>query len=290
MRSSEPSLEGRRVLITGAARGIGALIARRLSERGARVALLGLEPELLTAVAADCGDAPWYECDVTDRAVSAAVAALGGLDVVLANAGVAAQMPLVGGDARIFDATMAVNVTGTYNVIRAAGPHISHERGYVLVTSSLAAAVHLPLMSAYCASKAAVAALGHSLRHELLHTGARVGIAYYAELDTDMTSRGFSTKAASRMPLGGHGHMPVAPVGPAIDALERAIRRRSRRVVSPRWVGLVLHFSGLAVRVLALQTRGKLEKTLEIAREEEVELTTPQPGVRSADDRTPTAG
>ena len=295
MPSSEKSLEGRRVLITGAARGIGALIARRLSERGARVALVGLEPELLAEVAVGCGEGPWYECDVTNRdevdaAVSAAVEALGGLDVVLANAGVAAQMPLVGGDARVFDATMAVNVTGTYNVIRAAGPHISHERGYVLVTSSLAAAVHLPLMSAYCASKAAVAALGHSLRHELLHTGARVGIAYYAELDTDMTSRGFSTKAASRMPLGGHGHLPVAPVGPAIDALERAIRRRSRRVVSPRWVGLALHLSGPIIRVLALQTRSKLEKTLEIAREEEVELTTPQPGVRSAEDRTPAAG
>lgn len=53
-------LEGRRVLITGAARGIGAQLARRLHDRGARVALLGLEPELLQATARDCGDAPWY--------------------------------------------------------------------------------------------------------------------------------------------------------------------------------------------------------------------------------------
>src|SRR4029450_6902472 len=63
----ESSLEGRRVLITGAARGIGARTARRLHERGARVALLGLEPELLAEVAATCGDAPWWECDVADR-------------------------------------------------------------------------------------------------------------------------------------------------------------------------------------------------------------------------------
>ena len=55
------------MIITGAARGIGALTARKLHERGASVALLGLEPELLAQVAADCGDAPWVECDVADR-------------------------------------------------------------------------------------------------------------------------------------------------------------------------------------------------------------------------------
>src|SRR5919198_6590484 len=163
----EPTLTGRRVLITGAARGIGALTAKRLYARGARVALLGLEPDLLAAVARDCGDAPWFECDVTDRAavetaVEKAVAGLGGLDVAFANAGVAAQLPLVGGDAAIFDQTIAVNLTGTYNLIRAAGTHVSHPGGYVLLTSSLAAVVHGPLISAYSASKAAVEALGNA--------------------------------------------------------------------------------------------------------------------------------
>jgi NAD(P)-dependent dehydrogenase (short-subunit alcohol dehydrogenase family) len=81
------------VLITGAARGIGAGTARRLHERGARVALAGLEPELLERVAGECGQAPWFECDVVDRAqveaaVAGAVERLGGLDVVVANAGV----------------------------------------------------------------------------------------------------------------------------------------------------------------------------------------------------------
>src|SRR3954464_645610 len=97
----EAAMNGRRVLITGAARGIGALTARRLHERGARVALLGLAPELLEDVAPACGarrgrapgrledgaaaggGAPWFECDVADRdavdaAVGEAVQALGG--------------------------------------------------------------------------------------------------------------------------------------------------------------------------------------------------------------------
>ena len=276
------TLAGRRVIITGAARGIGALTARRLHDRGARVALLGLEPELLEAVAASCGGAPWFACDVADReqvddAVAAAVDRLGGLDVAIANAGIGAQMPLVGGDPTIWDATVAVNLGGTFNLVRAAGPHVSHPGGYVLLTASLAAAVHLPLMAAYCASKAAVESLGDSLRIELAPSGARVGVAYYAELDTDMTSRGFATKAAATMPIGGHGHLPVAPVGPAIDALERGIRDRSRRIVSPRWVGAALPVRMVVQRLVELQVRHRIGRTLEIARSEEAALTTPQP-------------
>jgi NAD(P)-dependent dehydrogenase (short-subunit alcohol dehydrogenase family) len=279
-------LAGTRVLITGAARGIGALTARRLHERGAKVALLGLEPELLEATASECGAAPWFECDVAhrdqvDAAVEAAVGQLGGLDVAIANAGVGAQMTLVDGDSTVWDKTMAVNLGGTYNLVRAAGPHVAHPRGYFLVTASLAAAIHLPLMSAYCASKAAVESLGDSLRIELRPSGARVGVAYYAELDTDMTSRGFATEAAARMPLGGHGPLPVAPVEPAIDALERGIARRSRRIVSPRWVAAMLPVRMVAQRVVELRARRGLAKTLEIAGGERPPLTTAQPGDRA---------
>lgn len=275
------ALEGSRVLITGAARGIGALTAKRLNERGARVALLGIEPELLAEVAAECGGAPWFECDVAelaevDAAVASAVEALGGVDVAIANAGIAAQLPLLGGDPRIFEQTIGVNLMGTYYFARAVAPHVSHPRGYVLLTASLAAAVHGPLLGAYSASKAAVEALGNTLRIELAPSGARVGVAYYAELDTDMTSRGFATKAAALMPAGGHGHLPVSPVEPALDALERGIRRRSRRVVSPAWAAAVLPVRMLVQRFIELQVRRNLAKALEIARGEDAPLTTQQ--------------
>ncbi|HWE11970.1 MAG TPA: SDR family NAD(P)-dependent oxidoreductase [Solirubrobacteraceae bacterium] len=281
MSRGEREIAGQRVLITGAARGIGARLARRLHERGARVALLGLEPDLLQAVASQCGGAPWYECDVArrervDESVADAVNRLGGLDVAVANAGIGAQLTLIDGDPAVWDATLAVNLMGSYNLVRAAGPHVAHPGGYFLVTASLAAAIHLPLMSAYCASKAAVESLGDSLRIELRPSGARVGVAYYSELDTDMTSRGFATEAAARTPLGNR-RLPVSPVEPAIDALERAIRRRSRRIVSPGWVGFVLPIRMLAQRMVELQVRRGLGRTLEIARGERAPLTTPQP-------------
>src|SRR3954463_12070510 len=95
--------------------------------------------------------------------------------------------------------TLAVNVMGVYNTLRAAGPHVSHRHGYALAVSSLAAAVHAPMLGAYNASKAGVEALGNTMRVELRATGARVGVAYFAELDTDMTSRGFGTEAAKKI-------------------------------------------------------------------------------------------
>src|SRR5690606_16810040 len=81
---------------------------------------------------------------------------LGGLDVVVANAGVAAQLPLVGGDPEVFETTLRVNTAGVYYTLRAAGPHIGHPRGYALAISSLAAAVHAPLLGAYSEEMAAV--------------------------------------------------------------------------------------------------------------------------------------
>lgn len=279
-RSRDNGLDGRRVLITGAARGIGAALARRLRERGASVALAGLEPDLLEATA-EAIDSPWWACDVTDRvqveaAVGSAVAELGGLDVVVANAGVAAQLPLVGGDPELMERTIAVNVMGTYNTLRAAGPHIGHPQGYAVVVSSLAAAVHVPLLGAYSASKAAVEALGNTLRQELRPTGARVGVAYFAELDTEMTSRGFGTEAA-RAFSGGGSLTGLTPLRVGIDALEQGIERRSRTISAPWYVAPALPTRAVLQRVFELGTRRRVAEVMEVARNEVVELTTPQP-------------
>jgi NAD(P)-dependent dehydrogenase (short-subunit alcohol dehydrogenase family) len=246
------------------------------------VALAGIEPDELESVARDCGDAPAIPCDVRDRAqveeaVHEAVERLGGLDVVMANAGVAAQLPILGGDPEVFERTIEVNLLGVYYTLRAAAPHIAHEHGYALVVSSLAAAVHPPLLGAYCAAKAGVEALGDSLRTELRSTGARVGVAYFAELDTDMTSRGFGTEAAQKIGRRGGPFTAVAPLEVGINAIVRGIERRSRRVVAPSWVGSVLPIRMLAQRIVELGARRGLDEALEIARREHAPLTTELP-------------
>ena len=270
-------LEGRRVLITGGARGIGAALAERLTARDARVSVVGLEPEKLAAVPA----AHWAEGDVSDReqvetAVESAVDALGGLDVVVANAGIAAQMPIVGGDPKVMEKTIGVNVMGVYYTLRAAGPHISHPNGYALAVASVGAVVHLPLLGAYSASKAAVEALGNTIRIELRPYGARAGVAYFAELDTDMTARGFDTRAADELTKKLTPIMRVAPLKVGIDALERGIERRAKRVIAPRQHAPLLPARMFAQPVIDRVVQPRLRKALEIARAEDVELTTPQ--------------
>ena len=130
-------LRGKTVLITGAARGIGAESARQLAARGARVALVGLEPEELARVAEQCGpDAAAFEADVTDvdalqRAVEAAVEHFGGIDVVMANAGVAAAGMVRSMDPDAFERTIEVNLLGVWRTVRACLPHVIERRGYV---------------------------------------------------------------------------------------------------------------------------------------------------------------
>ena len=115
--ASSQSIAGKRILITGAARGIGAEAAQRLARRGARLALVGLEPGELARVARACGpEAGWTEADVTDwaaleTAVDQAVDRMGGLDVVVANAGIGAGGLIKSVDPWAFERVIEVNLT-----------------------------------------------------------------------------------------------------------------------------------------------------------------------------------
>lgn len=236
-------VRGQRVLITGAARGIGAALAENLARRGARVALAGLEPELMEGVAARCGEGTfWGECDVSkfdqvSAAIDAAAETLGGLDVVVANAGIAAGGPLRLQDVRSWERVIEINLLGVMYTDRAALQHLEASRGYLLNIASTAAALRGPGMSAYCAAKAGVEALSDCLRIEMGPFGVQVGVGYFLFLDTDMVK-----DAEREMPLleRAKAQMPNAlaktyPLAPAIDEVVAAIAARRRRVAYPRW-------------------------------------------------------
>ena len=130
--------------------------------------------------------------------------------------------------------------------------------------------------SPYSASKAAVEAIGNTFRQEIKPTGAKVGVAYYSELATDMTSRGFDTVAGKKL-TGGGTVSGVAPVEAGLRALERGIAKRSRRIAAPGWVPPVVPLRHVAQRVIELKPMPDLEESLEIARTEQVDYTTEQP-------------
>lgn len=231
------------MLITGAARGIGAALAERLAQQGARLALAGLEPDKLAAVAARCGDGTIVaECDVSDneqvtRAVGDAASALGGLDVVVANAGIATGGPLRFEDLRAWERVIEVNLLGAMYTDRAALPYLEQSRGYVLNIASTAAALRGAGMSAYCAAKAGVEAMSDCLRLEMRPYGVDVGVAYFLFLDTDMVNdaeREMPTFARTKSQLP-RILARTYPLPPAIDELVSAIERRARRVAYPPW-------------------------------------------------------
>ncbi len=247
-------LGGRTVFITGAARGIGLDTARRVVAKGARVALVGLEPEALEGHAAAFGPsrAVWFEADVTDRsAVEAAVDGtlerFGSIDVVVANAGVAPppSTALAVSD-QDFQRVLDINIGGVWNTVKTTLPHVVASRGYVLVVASIYAAVNGVLAAPYAMSKAAVEQLGRALRAELQPHGASAGTAYFGFIDTDMVRESFEQPVFSELRRAQPEFVtrPI-PVGRAGAAITRGIERRQARIVAPGWVRLLLATRGL---------------------------------------------
>jgi len=254
-------VNGRTVFITGAARGIGKASAERLHAKGANVALVGLEPELLESLAARLGDrAAAFEADVTDfealeRAVAGTVERFGGIDVAIANAGIAFVGALATAPVEQVERTFAVNLLGVWRTDRAVIEHVAARRGYLLNIASLSAVAHAPLMGPYTATKAGVEALTDALRMETAPSGARVGCAYFGFIDTDLVKASYAQPAAERL----NSRTPAflrdpIPVARAVDAIERGIERRSARVWAPRWVGPMIALRGLVQPLVERRT------------------------------------
>jgi len=191
--SKSTRLQGKVALITGGAKGLGAATAAELLARGASVAIVDIEEPAATSGADSSRREPWFvKGDVTDvadmaAAVDAVVEKFGGLDIVIANAGVAARGATVRATSpqavtRLFD----INVHGVLNTVQAALPQVIERRGNVVVISSVFAYLNGAGTVPYAMSKAAVEQFGRGLRVELASSGVGVHTAYFSMIDTDM--------------------------------------------------------------------------------------------------------
>jgi len=230
------------VLITGPARGIGAETARLLASRGARLALVGLEPERLRTLAQELGAGhAWFECDVTDqaslvRATEGVVAALGGIDVVIANAGIASNGTVAVTPIEALVRVIEVNLTGVVRTVSATLPHVTARRGYYLLISSAAALAAMPGLAAYAAAKSGVEQFANALRLEVAYKGVAVGSAHPCWIDTDLVRDARRDLDAfdrllRRLP-GPFG--AVTSVQECAVALVRGISGRKRKVYVPK--------------------------------------------------------
>lgn len=187
-------LAGRLALVTGASRGIGAAVAKRLASSGARVAILARNDEALTALAQELGGgAVPVICDVRDtaalaQALDALPGRLGGApNIVVNNAGAFFFAPALETSVDAFAETMAVNLTAPFAVVRALLPAMSASReGHVVTIGSIADRMAFSGNAAYAASKYGLRALHQVLRSELKASGVRVSLVSPGPVDTSL--------------------------------------------------------------------------------------------------------
>ena len=245
-------LRGQVVLITGAASGIGAATALEVRARGGVPVLLDCDAEPLARVAKQCGAGTLaLVADVTrlpamQEAVAQVLAQLGHIDVVFANAGVAAFGPLAHVDPDAWKRCVEVNLFGVFNTVRAALPSIMRQRGYVLINASVSSFAHPPVMSAYAASKSAVEAMGNSWRIELAAHKVDVGLVHAGWVSTPLVTEGALHPGFVRLraTMPGPLNSETSPAD-AARAIVRGMERRLSRIWVPGWLRLLFALRAL---------------------------------------------
>ncbi|HEX7058887.1 MAG TPA: short-chain dehydrogenase/reductase [Solirubrobacterales bacterium] len=247
-------VNGKVALVTGGARGIGYETARQLHQRGASVAVLDIDAAEAREAAERIGErALGIGADVTDAgamraAVAETVERFGGLDIAMANAGIAppttTTIRMV--SAEEWERVIDVNLMGVWHTVRAALPQIAERQGHIVVVSSAYAIANGMLNSAYAMAKSGVEAFGRSLRTELAPLGASAGVAYFGWVDTKLVQDAFARPGAGRleeaMPAFLMKRITPAEAGASVV---RGIEERAPRTFAPKWWRYVSAVRGL---------------------------------------------
>ena len=249
---SRPSqrLAGRRALITGGSSGIGAATARAFAARGVRVAIAGRDLTALHRVAADTGSfcirGDLREPGCPRRTVEAAADALGGLDLMVSNAGIGWAGPFTSMSPADIDSLLDVNLRAGAHLARAAIPHLHAGTGRLVFVGSIAGLVGVPGEAWYSATKAGLGYLAEALRTELRPLGIGVSLVSPAVVDTAYFERRHAPYRRQ--------HPQLISAQTAADAIVDAVSRGRDEVIVPPWLSfpawVKASFPGL-YRVLA---------------------------------------
>jgi NAD(P)-dependent dehydrogenase (short-subunit alcohol dehydrogenase family) len=228
------------VAITGAAGGIGAALARRFAADGAAIALLDVDPDRLATLAQELAgggaDVLPIDCDVTSlaacrEAIDQVVTRFGGVDVLVANAGLTHLGAFVDTDVAVIERVMDVNFFGAVNITKAALDSVISRQGQIVVMSSVAGIAPLVTRTGYSASKHALHGFFESLRTELAPDGVGVTIVCPSFVRTDIGDRAIGGDGARASIERTETGTPVEPDALA-EVIVAAVHRR-RRLVLP---------------------------------------------------------
>lgn len=199
-------LRGRRALVTGGGGGIGRAICVALADAGARIAVTDRDPAAAAGIVSELGgDHLSIACDVTssisvNQAFDFAVGAMGGIDIVCANAGVSTMNRVSDLSEEEWDFNMTVNAKGVFLTNQAAVRLWAEQKaaGTIVNTASVAGKSGAPLLAHYCASKFAVVGFTQSLAREVAANGIRVNCVCPGFVRTAMQSREIAWEAKLR--------------------------------------------------------------------------------------------
>lgn len=264
---------GKTVVVTGAAGGLGAAFSRRFASAGAKLGLIDLDPvrvqELATELGAAGSDCVGLGCDITDEAACRTAMAkmidcLGGVDVLLNNAGITHRSAFAHTDTAVFRRVMAVNFFGSLHCTQAALPSLIERRGQIVVISSIAGLAPLYGRSGYAASKHALHGLFASLRTELGPLGVDVTIVCPGFTATGLTTAALDGDGSiTRHPQSTVGRIST-PADVAEAVFQAASRRKRLLVLSPAGrATFILNraLPGLYEWIMARALRRELERT-----------------------------
>jgi short-subunit dehydrogenase len=226
---------GTRALVTGASRGIGRALATTLAARGATLGLAARSTAELDALASTLpGEHHVLTCDVADsastqRAIDAFVAQAGGLDLLIANAGITHYGPFKDQPLEKAKQMSEVNWHGTLHTAHFGLPHLLRAgRGHIVIVSSGAGLRSFPQAAVYGATKAAQRMFAEALRHELAGTGVSVTVVYPGEIATSLHDH-----EKDRMPAWYRGGPEAAPPQQLADKIIAAVEKDERAVYHP---------------------------------------------------------
>ena len=258
------SVNGKVALITGGANGVGAEVARRLHDKGARVVLTDVDDVLLKEVATRLGEdrvlaavADVRDLSAMQNAVDKGIERFGGIDIVVANAGIGTYGSVLQVDPEAFRTLIDVNVVGVFHTVRATLPSVIDRQGYVLIVSSGAAYLAFPGLAPYNAAKAGVEHFANALRLEVAHLGVDVGSAHMSWIDTPLVRESKADLPTVREML---ASLPgplakTTSVEKCGDAFVKGIEARKRRINCPGWVEVLRWIRPLlATRMVEAQT------------------------------------
>lgn len=241
-------LNGRVAVITGSTGGLGTAVCAALIAKGAKIALFDMDEAAVKAQASALGaNARGWKVDVRSldslqQAMDEAADHFGGIDVVIANAGITAFEPLETADPGHFERVVDVNLLGVWRTFHAAAGHVQKRKGYLMAISSMAAFSHSPLQAAYTASKAGVWAMCNSIRLELRHLGVGVGSVHPTFFKTPMMERTFNDPAGKQIWNGNTSvFFKMAPLEHVVKSIVKGIEKRSEMIFVPRNNSLVAH-------------------------------------------------